>query len=983
MMTEPPHDSFVSARNVRNISVPVNYLSFNIFYQNCRGLNTKLPELLQNICSYPDSLDVILLSETWLPPDIPRDCGFPPCYEVFRADRDRQATGLKTGGGVLIAVNNKFKCRRRTDLEYQGCGETCYVEIIFHEFSVLIGNHYFSTSLINDVESFSNYCTFIKEKLLSIEHVVLVGDFNLPGVDWETRDVSGIRDHYVKLRSLCLLEAVSYLNLTQVNVKQLNVDNNLLDLILTNYYEFELSPQVAPLVKIDRFHPPFKLSYSYYSNPNISSNSIRVSESFNFPKGDYLGLFNHFNRFDWSDVLNEPNVNKAASKFTSVVQSGIEKFIPKRNVRKSKLKYPTWFSPETIRLLKHKERCHRKYKKSKSNRHYQEFSQYRWLSKRSISQDECQRDANIQGDFIHNRRKFFTHVSKYTRPKQGIDVIVHNNQTLASDDEISNCFGSYFSSVYQDPSQLPSLNREDHIIPTVSDNLDLPVVSEFDVFRAIKELKPKLSLGADNIPAFIVKGCAPVFAPVLCHIFKKSLAVGIFPSCWKISIVIPIFKSGSKFDVNNYRPVSLLSVFSKVFELIIYKYLYNYIDVYLSPNQHGFRNKKSTTTNLIDFLSYSAPFFESCQQIDAVHFDVSKAFDKVHHKLLLFKLEKYGLSPLLVKWFQSYLQNRLFKVRVKNHHSPLFSTPSGVPQGSNLGPLLFLVFINDIFLSLTCPGLLFADDLKIFLGYNPGSQPLEAPGILQQNINNLVWWYQKNYLSVNASKTKCITFTRKTYYNVSLYYINNVSIRRVAEITDLGFIFDQKLLLNKHISNTVSKCFSRLGLIVKICGRFRSPNIFICLYYLYIRSRVEYCSVLLGKLGITKSNQLERVQRTFVGKLFDKFTPNGYYCYEDICKHYNIQLLSERRKLGALLFLYKNMHGLFKCNSFNENYDKHLNVRRRSCRRQRELFLPPSSTMNPWHFLFTSANSLPDTINIFENNFKLFKSNLERWMESL
>lgn len=164
--------------------------NISLFYQNCRGLNLKLNDLLSNICSYPLILDIICLSETWLTNATPCNAGFPPNFSVVRSDRDLASTGFETGGGVLTAINNKLKFRRRTDLEYSGCGEICSIEVFLDNCSIIIGNHYFHPR--TDVTDFALYCSFIKEHLLNIENLILVGDFKVPGVKWDSLDITNI-----------------------------------------------------------------------------------------------------------------------------------------------------------------------------------------------------------------------------------------------------------------------------------------------------------------------------------------------------------------------------------------------------------------------------------------------------------------------------------------------------------------------------------------------------------------------------------------------------------------------------------------------------------------------------------------------------------------------------------------------------------------------------------------------------------------------
>lgn len=620
-----------------------------------------------------------------------------------------------------------------------------------------------------------------------------------------------------------------------------------------------------------------------------------------------------------------------------------------------------------------------KYKRTRTSNHYNQFSLLRSQSKKCIRDDDIRRHNAIQSYLVSHPAKFWNHVAKFTRPKHGIDVLVHEGHTLTSDADIANCFGDFFHSVFIRPTETFCNLSSDFLSQKFSDHLNIPLISNTDVLLSIRKLKPSMSLGPDNIPAFIVKGCSNVLAPVLCSLFNKSLKTGTFPSPWKSSVIIPIFKKGTRLEVKNYRPIALLSVFSKNFEKIIYSHLYGYIDKYLSPLQHGFRRKMSTMTNLVDFLNYVSDGVSNRATVDVIYFDVSKAFDVVNHHLLVQKLERYGLSPLFVNWFKSYLADRSLSVKINDSFSAAKPIFSGVPQGSTLGPLLFLIFINDLPLSITCPSLLFADDLKIFVRYHSDS---DGPSLLQHNINCVVRWYHENGLSINTSKTKCLSFSRKTATTEFRYHLDDVPISRVRDTFDLGVVLDAKLLYSQHVSTLVNNCFSRLGALSKLCGRFTSTKMMIMLYNMYVRSKLEYGSILLGKIPVTRSHQLERVQRVFVGKLYDTFSVGKFlYSYETACSRFAIPFIYVRRHESIVLFFYKNLHNSIHCSSFNENFKLH--IRTRPLRLRHKLFALPKSDLNPWYSVLQYCDSLPPNVDLFCIDYTILKTVLQSFAPDL
>ena len=227
---------------------------------------------------------------------------------------------------------------------------------------------------------------------------------------------------------------------------------------------------------------------------------------------------------------------------------------------------------------------------------------------------------------------------------------------------------------------------------------------------------------------------------------------------WKEALVVPVFKSGEKQQVSNYRPISILIIFGKVLEKLVTKRLTSHVKPYITIHQHGFINSRSTSTNLMCYVSAVSESLDKRIPVDTIYIDFSKAFDKVDHKLLLNKLSQIGIGGSLLNWFHSYLVGRYSKVVLNGHHSDIFPATSGVPQGSHLGPILFNIFINDI---TTCfkhsNFYLFADDVKIM---KPVATKLDS-ALLQADLDRMADWCRLNRMSLNVSKCHCMQFSRK------------------------------------------------------------------------------------------------------------------------------------------------------------------------------------------------------------------------------
>jgi hypothetical protein len=290
--------------------------------------------------------------------------------------------------------------------------------------------------------------------------------------------------------------------------------------------------------------------------------------------------------------------------------------------------------------------------------------------------------------------------------------------------------------------------------------------------------------------------------------------------------------------------------------------------------------------------------------MDVIYTDFSKAFDSVSHTLLISKLRSLGIASPLLSWFASYLTDRQFRVVLDGHYSDWLKVSSGVPQGSNLGPLLFIAFINDLPRLLSpCKSLLYADDLKL---YKIISSPADAQ-ILQNSLNSLTDWSDKWHLQLNIDKCSIITFTCKNKPFINNYIMRNSSLSRVQTVSDLGVTLTCSWTLDEHIEKITKKAFQLLGLLRRNCKSF-SIDTKIHIYQYLVRSKLEYASIIWTPYQITKINQLERVQRKFMKFLrYTSKLPYDSASYEDYCQFYKLLPLSKRRFVSDCVFMYKSI----------------------------------------------------------------------------
>lgn len=383
---------------------------------------------------------------------------------------------------------------------------------------------------------------------------------------------------------------------------------------------------------------------------------------------------------------------------------------------------------------------------------------------------------------------------------------------------------------------------------------------------------------------------------------------------WKISRICPVFKKGDKNYVINHRPITIICNFSKAFEVVLHKIIYANTRRLISDSQHGFMQGRSTTTNLFCITQYISESLDSGGQVDVIYTDFSKAFDRLDHGILLCKLRQFGFSDKLSDLLASYLHCRRQYVEYRGFRSDEFIASSGVPQGSILGPLLFVIFINDIVSMLDVDCLLYADDLKLYSDINSFEDCLK----LQMNLDRINNWCITNNLPLNVQKCHVLSFTRRNEQLHYDYTLNNTSLNRVIEFKDLGVIFDSKLSFNQHILSVVLASYKSLGFVIRNSQGFNDISVLFLLFNTFVLSKLEYASIIWNPGYQTYRHSLENIQRKFLK--YVSFRADGVYPavgadQDQLLARYDVLSLSNRRDMHSLIFLFKIIHNKLNCPS--------------------------------------------------------------------
>ena len=437
----------------------------------------------------------------------------------------------------------------------------------------------------------------------------------------------------------------------------------------------------------------------------------------------------------------------------------------------------------------------------------------------------------------------------------------------------------------------------------------------------------------------------------LYHLFSLSLSQNYLPIEWRTHLVKPIFKSGDKTSVKNYRPISLLPIVSKVLEKIIYNNIVDFITSSISPHQFGFLRNRSTLQQLLVFfdMMFSSPKSQS----DVVYLDFCKAFDSVSHCELLFKLWKFGVTGNIWSWLRAYLTGRIQYVSVGQSLSDSLPVISGVPQGSILGPILFLVFINDLpTIFSSCKLLLFADDAKCLMPISSKQDCIQ----LQSDLDRLSEWCRTWSLSLNEEKCSVIRFTRSHSTESLNYYLNGKEISHAYTGKDLGLTVSANFQWRLHYTKITSSAYKFLGLLRRIFSASVSTRAKLTLYISLVRSKLLYGSVVWRPHLLVDIKSLELVQRRAT-----KFIMNPILDYRQRLIELHLLPLMMEFEIADILFFVKSLK--FPSNHFNiHNFVEfcHLTTRSSTYYKLRHSFCKTNSQSNHYFNCIPRLwNSLP------------------------
>jgi Reverse transcriptase (RNA-dependent DNA polymerase)/Endonuclease-reverse transcriptase len=880
--------------------------------------------------------------------------------------------------GILMYVDKSLQA---SEFEVTTNFEEClFVQIKENNKStLLVGTLYRSPS--SRVDNDGYLCELISH--INTQHVgkkLLLGDFNYPKIDWKNWTIDGSIDSSSSEGNF--LESLRYYLLLQhvdSPTRARGASNpSILDLVISNEDFVGDIKYLSPLGKSDH-------SVLQFTCEMVCLQQTKASKC-NYSKGDYDGLRKFMDR-DWDKefVNYVGNIESAWTHFKTILDEGTAKFIPLITngswKRKSSWKQP--ISQELKKVIRKKHRLWTRFQETKNQTILKEFKHCSNIVRRESRKVLRMEQRTVAKSCKENPKKFWQYVKSKTSSAGGMGNIKYistdGKEILLTDDsEKSFAFAEYFAKVYT----IEPLNAFENLDQVRQIN-NMPNMQFYlnDIFEKLSKLKIDKSPGPDSIHPRILKEVAPQITGALKIIFDLSISTGELPEDWKRSIVSVIHKKGSKSNVSNYRPISLTCIICKVLESLMRDHLMMYFmqNNLFSPKQFGFIQGRSTSLQLINLVDQWTKSLEEGGQIDIIYTDFEKAFDKVPHKRLLSKLRSYGVSNAIISWIKGFLCYRKQQVKINGKLSNWMDVSSGIPQGSVLGPFLFVVYINDLpQLCETDSNLfLFADDTKM---YKYIQEEVDCESLIKccQNIYN---WCNKWLMKLNIDKCKVLTITRsKTEINYK-YGFDTVQsgfleLERVQSMKDLGVYFDSDLSFKEHIYEKINKAYQMIGIVSRNFKGIDKDS-FKLIYKSLIRSQLEYASVIWNPYKKYLVDDLEKVQKraTKLVKGIRKFS------YKERLVYLQLPTLKFRRIRGDMIEVYKIVTGKYD-NSVTPAIPRSEIVKTRgnsmklSTQRSRYDIRKYSFTVR----IVSLWNSLPDDV-VLADSVNSFKNKLDRhWM---
>ena len=920
-----------------------------ILYTNARSIVNKIQELKLHVLD--TNPDMIAITETWTHSAISNDyLSIPDYYIAARHDRTDTLNGR--GGGILIYVKSKWKsCETTTQCAFNQFASVKIASLNAPVSIIVIYRSPNSSKTNNDA---------LIEMLRGVSgQVIVLGDFNYPAANWNA--LTGCID------SQPLIDLSLDKFWSQSVDFATHTSGNILDLVF------------AEDGLVDDVQADGLLGSSDHSMIMIETNfspvhSSNINKRLNYQKADFNAIRESFNEQNWRDVIVD-EVNSSWDNFKEIYDRTVQECIPTFHPKKRS--NPAWMNRELLQLVQQKRKLWKKYNTARSAENWNEFKKASQSLKKRIRRTKLNFEKMIARNSKENPKAFYAYLGGKKSNRTGVGPLQNANGEMVLDDAVqAKLLNDYYGSVFETENPLP------HPHSCAWENVPLMESLEINpamVKEEIKKLKRFSSPGPDGIAnVVLIEACEELAGP-LSKIFQQSIQQSTVPLDWRSANVTPVHKGGTKKSVANYRPISLTSTISKILESIIRSAIMSHLLVnnLIKSSQHGFMRKKSCLTNLLHALEEVTSILDDGDCVDILYLDFSKAFDKVQHQRLLSKMRAMNIDDKVLAWVKAWLSNRSQRVVLNGKASNSIPVPCSVGQGTVLGPLIFIIFIDDIdecIESLLALILKFADDTKIIKRIRSQAENNE----MQVIINNLSNWAKKWQMYFNVDKCKILHLGRN---NPKFQYLmDGVLIKAAESERDLGVVMDCSAKPSLQCAKAAMKANQVLGQLLRTF-QCRNKDVLTQLFKVFVRPHLEYAVQAWSPYTMKDIDLLEKVQRRMVRQISGiKGT------YEEKLVQIGLTTLQDRRERGDCIEIFKMMKGFTNVDQ-TIWFDKILRTEGPQTRLSADpwaLELKPARLDLRKNFFSIRAvhswNALPfaikqsTTINQFKNSYDKYKS---------
>ena len=838
------------------LSTCSNTSFFSILHVNIRSMSKNFEKLKLVLHECKHTFSMICLTETWCSNETfyHNSNLHLPQYNSIHLERKN-----KRGGGVCVFINKKLLFKHRKELSAsEEANETLSVEILNkNSKNIIVSTCYRPPN--TKITPLKKHITHVFNKLLKEnKKIFFVGDLNINSLDYSTNTkVKSFIDHMFSKGMLSVINKPTRISKNSVSC---------IDHIYTNsFINHEILAGIMKTDVSDHF-PVFIIDKNIKTTnyPDKIEKEIRAINNINIMK-----FKNILNKMDWMVVLNTQDPNRAYDVFLKQFLKIYNECFPSKiiTIKRKSLLSP-WITKGLVKSSKQKQKLYIKFLKHKTFSNEQKYKNYKNLFEKIKAKSKRNYFSDILEKNQNNAKETWKVIKEVTGKIKSFDQtfprkITMNKTEIFQKEKIANEFNNYFVNVGSNlAAKIP--NSEKHFsnyINKSNNTLNETNLTEKEFQDAFQSIKTNKASGFDDISSNVIKLMYDQLYTPLFHICDISLKFGCFPDKMKIAKIKPLFKADETELVSNYRPISILPVFSKLLERIIYNKIYNHVtkNNLLYDKQFGFQKHCSTEYAILQLTREILDSFQENKFTLGVFVDLSKAFDTVNHEILLTKLSFFGIEGTYLKLFKSYLHNRKqFVTYGNNKQSNLLSISCGVPQGSILGPLLFLLYVNDLRNATNIlQTIMFADDTNLFCSHKNIKELFK---IMNHELIKIQQWFNANKLSLNIKKTKYsffhpLAFQDRIPLRVPKLEINNSSIKREKIMKFLGVLLDENMTWKNHVSCVENKISKNLGILYKARGLLNKK----CmkqLYFSFVHSYLNYGNIAWASTNKSKLKTL-------------------------------------------------------------------------------------------------------------------------------